>query len=83
MTFIINEHGEKLNTLATESHRPLSSFSEAVQEWNRRLIKDGWRSAFAPHLACPACKAEGIMLTTIYGTTRGACSGCEHVWELA
>jgi hypothetical protein len=68
--------------IATESHRPLSSFREAVQEWNRRLL-DGWRSAYAPHLACPKCQAEGIMLTTIYGTTKGTCAACEHVWEIA
>jgi hypothetical protein len=60
----------------------MSSFKEAVAEWNRQSREDGWRSSYAPHLPCPKCQATGIMLTTIYGATHGTCSACEHRWEV-
>jgi hypothetical protein len=61
----------------------MGNFSEAVKEWNRRFAEDGWRSGYAPQLPCPRCGTPGIMLTTIYGTTRGTCSECEHTFEVA
>ena len=67
---------------ATEAHRALSSFAEAVQEWNARTLTDGWRSAYAPQLPCPSCGTLGILLTTIYGATKGTCSECEHRWHV-
>jgi hypothetical protein len=67
--------------IATESHRE-SSWKQAVAEWNRRHTEDGWRSSYAPTLACVQCGAAGLMLTTIYGFTRAMCAACEHTWEI-
>jgi hypothetical protein len=67
---------------ADASHRPVSSFREAVAEWNRRLTEDGWRSSFAPQLTCPTCAAVGAMLSTICGHTHATCTACSHRWEL-
>lgn len=68
---------------ATESHREVSSFKEAVEEWNRRHTDDGWRSSYAPQMRCLQCPAVGMLLTTIHGTTTAKCSGCGYSWVLA
>lgn len=72
-------------TFATESHRAMGSFDEAVREWNRRAREDGWRSSYAPTLACPACDHKGAILSTIFGTTKAACGDetCRYMWEIA
>ena len=69
--------------LATGSHRRVSNWRDAVEEWNRTNAQDGgWRSSFNPQMACPKCPAKGIMLTTIHGATTATCS-CGHSWLLA
>lgn len=69
--------------IATGSHRPMSNWREAVEEWNQRT-KDtqSWRSSFDPQMPCPKCKAKGQMLTTIHGATTATCS-CGFSWVLA
>lgn len=60
----------------------MSSFSEAVKEWNERAKEDGWRSSFAPQMPCSQCKNVGMMLTTIHGLTKASCE-CGYSWVLA
>ena len=71
--------------LATESHRQVSSFREAVEEWNRRHKDDGYRSSYAPQMKCLKCEHVGAILSTIHGLTKATCGDetCRHMWVLA
>lgn len=69
---------------ATEAHRPMSSFKEAVEHWNQRTKEDGWISSYAPTLECPECQHRGAIISTIYGQSKATCGSeiCRHTWPL-
>lgn len=68
--------------IATEAHRPISSFREAVEDWNKRSLTGGYRSSYAPTMICVQCAELGMMLTTIHGQTTASCYECGHRWTI-